>query len=96
VKLHRSGHEMTTPNGYLVSSYRAAKNACLRCALRERCLKHPQSGHPRQVRVFHGRVTETLTSRMKDKIDTPKVGSFTVGGWVSSSRSLPTSAPRKE
>jgi hypothetical protein len=24
------------------------------------------------VRVFHGRVTETLTSRMKDKIDTPE------------------------
>jgi transposase len=72
VKLHRSGHEMTTPQGYLVSSYRAAKTACLRCALRERCLKHPQSGRPRQVRVFHGRVSETLTSRMKDKIDTPE------------------------
>ena len=70
VKLHRSGHEMTTPQGYLVSSYRAAKTACLRCALRERCLKHPQSGRPRQVRVFHGRVTPTLTSRMKEKIDT--------------------------
>jgi transposase len=72
VKLHRSGHQMTTPQGYLVSSYRAAKTACLRCALRERCLRHPQSGRPRQVRVFHGRVTETLTSRMKDKIDTPE------------------------
>ena len=71
VKLHRSGHEMKTPQGYLVSSYRAAKTACLRCPLRERCLKNPQSGRPRQVRVFHGRVTETLTSRMKDKIDTP-------------------------
>ena len=72
VKLHRSGHEMTTPQGYLVSSYRAAKSACLRCALRERCLKNPQSGRPRQVRVFHGRVTQTLASRMKDKIDTPE------------------------
>ena len=72
VKLHRSGHEMTTPQGYLVSSYRAANSACLRCALRERCLKNPQSGRPRQVRVFHGRVTATLTSRMKEKIDTPE------------------------
>jgi Transposase and inactivated derivatives len=72
VTLHRSGHEMTTPQGYLVSSYRAAKTACLRCALRDRCLRHPESGYPRQVRVFHGRVTETLTSRMKDKIDTPE------------------------
>jgi transposase len=72
VKLHRSGHEMTTAQGYLVSSYRAAKTACLQCALRERCLQNPRSGHPRQVRVFHGRVTETLTSRMKNKIDTPE------------------------
>jgi transposase len=72
VRLHRSGHEMTTPQGYLVSSYRAAKTACLQCPLRERCLQNPQSGNPRQVRVFHGRVTETLTSRMKAKIDTPE------------------------
>ena len=72
VRLHRSGHEMKTPQGFLVTSYRAAKTACLKCALRERCLRNPRSGNPRQVRVFHGRVTETLTSRMKDKIDTPE------------------------
>ena len=68
----RSGHEMKTPQGYLVSAYRAAKTACLKCPLRKRCLRNPQSENPRQVRVFHGRVTETLTSRMKDKIDTPE------------------------
>lgn len=70
VRLHRSGHEMTTPRGYTVTGYRAAKSACLRCALRERCLRHPESGNPRQVRVFNGQVSETLTSRMKEKIDT--------------------------
>lgn len=70
VKLHRSGDELTTSQGYRVTGYRAARSACLRCALRERCLRHPESGNPRQVRVFHGRVTETLTSRMKEKIDT--------------------------
>lgn len=70
VRLHRSGREMKTPQGYLVSAYRGAKSACLRCALRNRCLRNPQSGSPRQVRVFHGRITETLTSRMKEKIDT--------------------------
>ncbi len=72
IKLHRCGHEMTTAQGFRVSSYRAAKTACLRCPLRERCLQHPQSGNPRQVRVFHGRVTETLTTQMKAKIDTPE------------------------
>lgn len=71
VRLHRSGHEMKTPQGYLVSSYRAAKTACLQCPLRLRCLRNPQSGNPRQVRLFHGRITETLTSRMQAKIDTP-------------------------
>lgn len=72
VRMHRSGHEIRTSAGYLVSCYRAARSACLKCELRERCLRNPQSGHPRQVRVFHGRVTETLTSRMKARIDTPQ------------------------
>ena len=76
VKMHRSGDDLTTAQGYRVTGYRAAKTACLKCALRKRCLRHPESGNPRQVRVFHGRVggwvTETLTSRMKDKIDTPQ------------------------
>ena len=72
VKLHRSGRDMTNAQGFRITGYRAAKSACLRCALRDRCLRNPQSGNPRQVRVFHGRVTETLTSRMKDKIDTAK------------------------
>ncbi|MEO6568924.1 MAG: transposase, partial [Opitutaceae bacterium] len=70
VKLHRSGEALTTANGYQVTGYRAAKSACLQCALRLRCLRNPASGNPRQVRVFQGRVTETLTSRMQAKIDT--------------------------
>lgn len=71
-RLYGTGREVTNAQGYLVSHYKAAKDACLHCALRERCLRHPESGQPRQVRVFHGRVTETLTSRMRDKIDTPE------------------------
>jgi transposase len=70
VKMHRSGREIKTANGYLVSGYRAAKSACLKCGLRAQCLRNPQSGHPRQVRLFHGQVSETLTSRMRAKIDT--------------------------
>lgn len=71
-RLYGTGREVSTAQGYLVSHYKAAKGACLNCPLRERCLRHPESGNPRQVRVFHGRVTETLTSRMRDKIDTPQ------------------------
>ena len=70
-RLYRCGHDHVTAQGYRATSYRAAKTACLHCELRERCLQRPESGNPRQVRVFHGRVTETLTSRMKTKIDTP-------------------------
>ncbi|WP_221029602.1 transposase [Actomonas aquatica] len=70
-RLYRCGHDHITAQGYRATSYRAPKTACLTCELRDRCLQHPESGNPRQVRVFHGRVTETLTSRMKDKIDTP-------------------------
>ncbi len=72
VRMHISGRQITTATGYLATAYRAAKTACLQCALREKCLQNPQSGNPRQVRLFHGRVTETLTSRMKAKIDTPE------------------------
>jgi len=71
-RLYGTGREVSTAQGYLVSHYKAAKGACLNCPLRGRCLRHPESGNPRQVRVFHGRVTETLTSRMRDKIDTPQ------------------------
>lgn len=71
-RLYGTGREVRNAQGYLVSHYKAAKRACLTCALRLRCLQNPHSGNPRQVRVFHGRVTETLTSQMKDKIDTPE------------------------
>jgi len=70
VRLYGTGREVTNALGYRVSHYKAAKAACLNCALRLRCLQNPASGQPRQVRLFHGRVTETLTSKMKAKIDT--------------------------
>ena len=71
-RLYGTGGEVSNAQGYLVSHYKAAKGAGMQCALRQRCLRNPEAGNPRQVRVFHGRVTETLTSRMKEKIDTPE------------------------
>jgi transposase len=70
-RLYGTGRKVHDAQGYLVSHYKAATGACLKCPLRLRCLQNPASGNPRQVRVFHGRVTETLTSQMKEKIDTP-------------------------
>jgi hypothetical protein len=71
-RLYGTGRKVGHAQGYLVSHYKAATSACLNCPLRRRCLQKPESGNPRQVRVFHGRVTETLTSQMKEKIDTPE------------------------
>lgn len=71
-RLYGTGREVTNAQGYRVSHYKAAKAACLHCAPRERCLRNPGGGATEAVRVFHGRVTETLTSRMRDKIDTPE------------------------
>ena len=41
----------------------------MKCALRERCLRKPESKNPRQVRIFH-RGPENMTSAMREKIDT--------------------------
>jgi len=69
VKLHRTGAGVKRPDGSVVSQYRAARGACLQCELHRKCLRHPESGNPRQVRIFHqGPVT--LTSAMREKIDT--------------------------
>jgi len=71
-QLYRAGRNLSHRGGFRVDAFRATKTDCLECPLRERCLQKPQSGNPRQVRVFHGRETETLTSQMKEKIDTPQ------------------------
>ena len=69
VKLHRSGVGMKQPDGSVVSQYRAARSACWKCELRRKCLRHPESGNPRQVRIYH-RGPQTLTAAMRAKIDT--------------------------
>jgi hypothetical protein len=71
VKLHRSGSEVNRLDGSVVSQYRAARGACLKCELRQKCLRNPDSGNPRQVRIFH-KGPETLTAAMREKIDTAR------------------------
>lgn len=69
-RLYNTSKNITTADGYLASCYRANKSDCAQCALRMQCLRNPGSNNPRQVRIFNGRVTETITSAMKEKIDT--------------------------
>lgn len=67
--LYRDGH--TKQDGYLATSYRAPVSACRNCPLRSKCLRNPD-GKSRQVRLFNGRLTDSLTDLMKRKIDTPE------------------------
>jgi transposase len=69
--LYKNGTKFETKDGYLATSYRAAKRACTGCALRAKCMRNPL-GRSRQVRLFHGRRPGSLTDAMKAKIDTPE------------------------
>lgn len=71
-QLYRAGRDLAHRGGFRVDAFRASKADCLQCPLRQRCLQKPASGNPRQVRLFQGRTSETLTTQMKDKIDTPE------------------------
>ena len=67
--LYRNGKNFQTKDGYIATSYRAPKRACTGCHLRSKCLRSPE-GTTRQVRIFHGRLTGSITDEMKQKIDT--------------------------
>ncbi len=43
----------------------------MKCALRSKCLADPRQRSGRQVRIFEGRLSGSLTEAMKAKIDTP-------------------------
>lgn len=69
--LYKNGTNFQTKNGYIASSYRAPKRACTGCHLRSKCLRSPK-GSTRQVRIFHDQRPGSLTTAMKNKIDTPE------------------------
>jgi transposase len=77
--LYRKGRDLVV--GQLIGAqFRGAKRDCVPCPLRARCLRHPERTETRQVMFFTGRVQhprkrtprETLTARMKVRIDTPE------------------------
>lgn len=71
-RLYSTGKAYRNSQGYTVDSFRASKADCLNCSLKAQCLKNPEQSTPRQVRLFNGKPTETLTAKMKAKIDTPE------------------------
>lgn len=76
--LFRTGGNRVT-NGYVGAFFRGAKRDCGPCAVRAQCLRTPQTTPVRNVAFFHGRVptdpaatpTETHTTRMQQRLDTP-------------------------
>lgn len=61
-------------NGYLAIKFQGAKQDCLPCALRDRCLRSPSITPTRQVAFFLGKAPgrESYTDRMKVKIDSDR------------------------
>jgi transposase len=71
-KLYRNGGHVQI-NGHVGVKFRGAKSVCGPCALRARCLKHPDTTQTKQVTIFLGRSEQskdTPIERMKRKFDT--------------------------
>ncbi len=70
--LYRKGASNVT-NGYVGEHFRGAKRDCVPCALRDQCLRTPETTLVRNVAFFRGREereTETHTVRMQQRLDT--------------------------
>ena len=70
-RLYRNGANVVI-NGYAGVKFHGAERDCVPCALRHRCLKHPERTPARQVVFFKGRAQgkpPTYSALMKHKID---------------------------
>jgi transposase len=72
-KLYSTGRHCTT-NGRVHHKFQGAKRDCLRCHLRDRCLRHPERTSTRQVAFFATNQPSPLpfTERMKAAIDSAR------------------------
>lgn len=62
-------------SGYVSIRFQGAQRDCLPCSHRNRCLRTPAKTKTRQVAFFRGKAVttpESLTSRMKKRIDSPE------------------------
>lgn len=75
--LYRKGAANVT-NGLVGAHFRGAKRDCVPCAVRERCLRTPETTAVRNVAFFHARVgpptarVAPYTAQMRARIDTPE------------------------
>uniref|UniRef100_UPI00286D9B0E IS1182 family transposase n=2 Tax=Gemmatimonas sp. TaxID=1962908 RepID=UPI00286D9B0E len=72
--LNRRGARNVT-NGYVGEHFQGAKRDCAPCALRDKCLRTPETTVVRNVAFFRGREdaeAETHTMRMQQRLDTPE------------------------
>lgn len=70
-RLYKNGANVTI-RGFAGVKFAAPLSACSPCALRHRCLRHPDKTKVRQVVFFKGRSAagaESFTTKMKRKID---------------------------
>jgi transposase len=72
-KLYSSGSACTV-NGRRHHKFKGAKRDCVPCAIRDRCLRHPERTAIRQVAFFDKNQPSALryTARMKRAIDSPR------------------------
>jgi len=79
--LYRKGQSNVT-KGYVGEHFRGAKRDCVPCALRDKCLRTPETTAVRNVAFMRERLAvqrerladqkKSLTARMKARIDTPE------------------------
>jgi len=67
-RLHRNGKDCTI-NGYAAIKFRASPSTCRDCALRQQCLRKPQTTRSRQVAVLTRKTEPTHSQRMRERID---------------------------
>jgi hypothetical protein len=72
-RLYSNGTNCTV-NGRQHHKFTGAKQSCVPCALRDKCLRHPERTQVRQVAFFYkGQASPlTYTQRMRQAIDTPR------------------------
>jgi len=73
-RLYRNGGNVVV-KGKRAIKFHGRKTDCQVCALRKKCLRHPDHSEGRQVYFFQGRAAslpETFTEKMKRKIDSVK------------------------
>lgn len=68
-RLYRNGRDCALRGGFRAVKFRAPVGACRGCALREQCLRKPDTTPSRQVALITGRPQLTHSERMRRRID---------------------------